>query len=516
MELRPYQKECIEALPERGAFLIQMATGLGKCFAPDTKILMFDGTVKRVQDIEVGDYVMGPDSLPRLVVSLAHGEEPMYEVIQNKKDSYTVNESHILTLQITGISSRRKKYVCDSLGNRYTTGDIVNISVRDYLACSNSFKHVAKGYSAAVDFPIMSCKKPEYMDPYFLGLWLGDGNSRNMAITTPDLEVVEYIKDFAQQHGYEVIEREFDKPNKAKLYALKNVKHDAYMRRFIREELYLNKHIPDFYKTAPRNIRLLLLAGLLDSDGYLHAQDKSTFEFCSKDEALVSDVAFIARSLGLCAREFTRYNRQYNRDYYYCTIWGPTQIIPTRVIRKQAHNNSNKNNLLTGIKVIPKGEGEYFGFELRGADRRFLLADFTVVHNTVTFANIPRRGRMLILSHRDELVRQPRKYFDCSFGIEQAGKRSCYEEVISASVPSLVRRLHRFEPDMFDIIVVDEAHHAAAASYRKILDYFKPRLLLGFTATPNRGDGVGLDGIFEDIIFERDLEWGIHYFRERP
>lgn len=52
-------------------------------------------------------------------------------------------------------------------------------------------------------------------------------------------------------------------------------------------------------------------------------------------------------------------------------------------------------------------------------------------------------------------------------------------------------------------------HHAAAASYRKILGYFKPRLLLGFTATPNRGDGVGLESIFEDIIFERDLEWGI-------
>ena len=84
MELRPYQKECIEALPERGAFLIQMATGLGKCFAPDTQILMFDGTVKKVQDIKFGDAVMGPDSRPRIVLSLAHGREQMYEIRQNK------------------------------------------------------------------------------------------------------------------------------------------------------------------------------------------------------------------------------------------------------------------------------------------------------------------------------------------------------------------------------------------------------------------------------------------------
>lgn len=141
---------------------------------------------------------------------------------------------------------------------------------------------------------------------------------------------------------------------------------------------------------------------------------------------------------------------------------------------------------------------------------RFLIQMATGLGKTVTFANIPRRGRMLILSHRDELVRQPLKYFDCPFGIEQAEKHSDgSEEVVSASVPSIVRRLGRFRPDDFDIVIVDEAHHAAAPSYRKILDYFKPRLMLGFTATPNRGDGIGLEDIFEDIIFERDLEWGI-------
>ena len=109
---------------------------------------------------------------------------------------------------------------------------------------------------------------------------------------------------------------------------------------------------------------------------------------------------------------------------------------------------------------------------------------------TVTFSQIPRRGRMLILSHRDELVHQPAKYFDCSFGVEQAGETSHGEEVVSASVQSLVRRLDKFKPDDFDVLVTDEAHHCVAPTYRKIYDYFKPRLNLGFTATPNRNDGV--------------------------
>ena len=116
---------------------------------------------------------------------------------------------------------------------------------------------------------------------------------------------------------------------------------------------------------------------------------------------------------------------------------------------------------------------------------------------------------MLILSHRDELVHQPEKYFDCSFGVEQGSEISHGEEVISASVQSLVRRLHKFQPDDFDVVVTDECQHSTAPTYRKIYDYFKPRLHLGFTATPNRNDGIGLKAIYQDIIYERNLRWGI-------
>lgn len=133
----------------------------------------------------------------------------------------------------------------------------------------------------------------------------------------------------------------------------------------------------------------------------------------------------------------------------------------------------------------------------------------TGLGKTVTFANIRRKGRVLILSHREELVNQPKKYYDCTFGIEQGKYHSDGEEVVSASVQSIVRRLEHFKPDDFDIIICDEAHHAAAKSYKKIFSYFKPRLLLGFTATPNRADGARLNDVFSKIVFKRDLKWGI-------
>lgn len=134
----------------------------------------------------------------------------------------------------------------------------------------------------------------------------------------------------------------------------------------------------------------------------------------------------------------------------------------------------------------------------------------TGLGKTVTFANLPRHGeRMLILSHREELVEQPRKYFDCSYGIERASNRSHGEEVVSASVQTMVRRLDRFDPEDFGLIICDEAHHAAARTYRDIFTYFRPEKLIGFTATPNRGDKVRLDNVFSKIIFQRDLRWGI-------
>lgn len=128
---------------------------------------------------------------------------------------------------------------------------------------------------------------------------------------------------------------------------------------------------------------------------------------------------------------------------------------------------------------------------------------------TFVFSHIPRHGRVLILSHRDELVHQPEKYYDCSFGVEQAKEQSDGEEVVSASVQSLIRRLEKFDPYDFDMIITDEAHHAIAPSYKKIYEYFKPRLHLGFTATPDRADKADLRKIYDDVLFYRDVKWGI-------
>ena len=144
---------------------------------------------------------------------------------------------------------------------------------------------------------------------------------------------------------------------------------------------------------------------------------------------------------------------------------------------------------------------------------RVIVSLATGLGKTVIAAHIARKGRMLILSHRDELVRQPEKYFPASvsYGVEKGKEYSHGEDIVSASVQTLSsdRRLHRFDPKTFDVVVVDEAHHSAAPTYRKVINYFKPRLLIGLTATPKRGDGVRLDDIYNSIVFQRSMLWGI-------
>ena len=143
-----------------------------------------------------------------------------------------------------------------------------------------------------------------------------------------------------------------------------------------------------------------------------------------------------------------------------------------------------------------------------------VVAIATGLGKTATSAHFHFNGRLLWLSHRDELVRQPERYFTeqgYTYGIEKADEHENGEDIVSASIQSISRenRLTRFAPDAFDVIVCDEAHHAAAPTYKKVLDYFKPRKLIGLTATPQRGDKVRLDDVFDSICFSRDLRWGI-------
>lgn len=145
---------------------------------------------------------------------------------------------------------------------------------------------------------------------------------------------------------------------------------------------------------------------------------------------------------------------------------------------------------MQNLQYRPYQEECLDAIESAGAGKH-LIALATGLGKTVIFTGIPNRGRTLILSHRDELVRQPEKYYKgrgISFGIEKADEHANGEDIVSASIQSLSQdtRLNSYAADTFDTVIVDEAHHAAAPTYRKVLDHFSGATrILGFTATPS-------------------------------
>ena len=90
---------CKDSPIQGGGGILEVPCGRGKCLGKNTPILMYDGTIKLVQDICAGDVIMGDDSTPRNVLSIARGRETMYRVKETNGPGYVVNESHILSLK---------------------------------------------------------------------------------------------------------------------------------------------------------------------------------------------------------------------------------------------------------------------------------------------------------------------------------------------------------------------------------------------------------------------------------
>jgi replicative DNA helicase len=361
--------------------IIAARPAMGKCLGKGTKVLMYDGSLKKVEDVEVGDKLMGDDSTPRHVLSLARGQEEMYWVRQNKGIDYRVNKSHILSLK----RSRNEG------GHKH--GDVLNIEVAEYIEKSDKFKSNYKGYKVAVEFEEKSLE----IEPYFLGLWLGDGRSSDVRIATQDDEVVEYLQDYAfkldkKLHRYVV-------DGKCTMYGITNIQKEGALKdvsHSLQGKLRLlgiidNKHIPQSYLTGSREQRLALLAGLLDSDGY-YDDRYHVMEIVQKRKELAEQVKFLADSLGFRAsfvmKKASIKSIGYKCDVYRVRIVGHLDTIPMRIKRKQARALvSKREHLHTGIKIEFDKVDDYYGFTLDG-NHLFLLEDMTVTHNTALVLNM--------------------------------------------------------------------------------------------------------------------------------
>ena len=122
------------------------------------------------------------------------------------------------------------------------------------------------------------------------------------------------------------------------------------------------------------------------------------------------------------------------------------------------------------------------------------------------------KDRVLFVAHRDELLQQARTRLsrDCGeiVGLDQAESMAGDERLVVASIQTISReaRLSRFRPNDFDLLIVDESHHAPSPSYKRVLDYFADAKVCGLTATPDRADEKAMGQVFDSVAFLYEIE----------
>lgn len=409
--LDDHQRRCILGWLKNNVGIAQVTVSGGKCLGKGTPVMLASGKIKPVEQVVAGDQLMGPDSRPRRVLATGSGLDELYRVRQANGDSYVCNGDHILAVQTF---KRRGNFYGQ---NKRYERESATIPVTEWLKLSKSAKLECLGYKVGVEF---SSKKIG-LDPYFLGLWLGDGSRHKIAVTTGDAEIVRFLKDFAERNWLTAKE-EKQESNCSIWHLTSNRKiaspgSNSVMNCLRKLGLYCadEKWIPDVYKRNSRAVRMQLLAGLVDSDGYVKRLGQ--IEIASVYKRLADDICWLARSLGFSSSVRPKKTTCQTGAVglaFRVRITGDLLDLPVLISRKRV-GVCLRGGLRTRLNVEPIGRGRYYGFELDG-DGLFLLGDFTVTHNTAMFAgaagfikrHYPNRA-ILYITPSERLVRQSTK-----------------------------------------------------------------------------------------------------------
>lgn len=494
-ELRPYQKEAVDAglkfltgRPKKPGIIVAPCG----CHAKGYGILMYDGTIKKVEDIVVGDRVMGDDGTPRTVLELHNGIDDMYEIRPLKGKPFIVNKGHIMSMY--RLKDKRKD-----------GPSIEEVSIGEYIKFAPYHKTILK-LRRPNGFDFEESKKNMPLDPYFLGLCLGDGSiTSSLSITTQRQEIVEYLYSFVKQYNmYIRVAEKKGTNNKSKSYFLSkgcgrggNPIINAIKDIGLYNRKSGDKFIPIQYLTSNKENRYKLLAGFLDTDAYYNKSGKG-YEYCSKSETMMKQFVLLCRSLGLLCSGYSC-KLVDGVKYYRTGIYGNLENIPVRVgIRKGANRIINKNPYVVGFKVEYVGKGEYYGFTTDG-NHLYLDEQCFIHHNS---------GKSLIISkiaheiNRPTLVLQPSKEIleqnyakAVSFGSKPTiYSASCGIKELSAmtyaTLKSIKKDVARLKDIGIDTLLIDECHSGYSpeegSEFMEFMNRFPEAKVLGFTATPCR------------------------------
>ena len=308
------------------------------CHAKGAKILMNNGSIKKVENIKVGEYLMGPDSKPREVKNLVTGKSEMYKITPSKGDSFVVNKDHILSLKATNINSivdSKKEFRYRLKYQELNDNGLPIFKSKNFPYKHNNkkiFKKNVKYYDTKQE-ALLAAKK--FRD---INMETNEKLIKNNDIINISVSDYLNIRNKIGSRNYYLYKVPITFPKKKVLV-------DPYL---LGSKLSNKKNIPEDYKINDKEIQLQLLAGLIDSDGYYSARCNQ-YEITLKLEHLIDDIVFISITLGFAATKKIKVVNDTN--YYRAIIYGNgNQNIPVKLPRKMARPREiKKDNLKLGF-----------------------------------------------------------------------------------------------------------------------------------------------------------------------
>lgn len=285
----------------------------------------------------------------------------------------------------------RLEFFCKAI----TDDNTIDISIQNYLKLKKTTQSRLAGIrSDCVQWPAREVS----LDPYLLGLWLGDGSQNGYGIACCDEidpDTIDYLKVWCEKNDARLTKKGYcdwyiaSKHNVTRPYDHSN----PLKQKLAVYNLINNKHIPHQYLVNDRDTRLKVLAGLIDSDGHVSRDGtRVTISQGMMHRRLAEDIRFLARSLGyFCSfviQNTTRTHKGEQKTGQACKlqITGDLADIPTRLPRKKCANGKKHSAKTTGkIDVRAIEDANYVGVSIDG-NKRFLINDFTVTHNCNAFS----------------------------------------------------------------------------------------------------------------------------------
>lgn len=531
VSLRDYQRQAVDAAHAaiaRGVRrqLLAMPTGSGKAQPTGEPVLTPTGW-RAIGDLRPGDAVIGADGQPTVVVGVyPQGVRPMLRVTFSDGGWTRCDPDHLWAVRTRG-----QRYDGRTLRRGRTAPPAARVMrAADLLATGLREGEGWRWYVPLVEPVEFAAAAALPMNPYLLGVLLGDGglSQRHRVTLHTEPALAELIHPLLPA-GTDLVWQHADGEHAATY----NVGTGGARGNPLREALAAlglmgtraeSKHIPATYLRGRAANRLALLRGLCDTDGSPSGRGA---DYSTASAALAAGVRELVWSLGGTATHVCRpahYVRSGVRHEalpsHRLRILLPHGTNPFHYALKAALVGGDGHDVTRRIVAIEEdGEAEAVCIAVEAADQLYVTRDYTVTHNTITFAHLIREldRPAVVIVHRDELVRQSVDKLgyvlpDERIGVVQ-GERNEVARVTVASAQTIIRA-RRLAPllELPDdrVIVSDEAHHdRAEGRLRAIMALTLPAasLLIGCTATPERGDGLalGIDGLYEAITYEIGL-----------